>query len=139
MTTFPRDEEAPDAPAAPHSLHIRTGGVLDYDTSTAFLVRVDHALGKRPAHVTELHLDCRDLETIDSMGLSTLLQIHRTATRHHLALHLDNRPARLERMLTVTGTLDHLTRPAVAEPTGSPADPAASGDEPRTGTDEPVM
>lgn len=53
-------------------------GDLDYDTCGELLRRVHSALDDRE-DVGDLRLDCRELGAVDSMGLSTLLQIHRSA------------------------------------------------------------
>ncbi|MFE9808928.1 hypothetical protein [Streptomyces sp. NPDC005548] len=51
------------------------------------------------------------LSGIDSMGLSVPLMIRRRTDAARVRLHLDERPPQLERLLEITGTLDHLTAP----------------------------
>jgi hypothetical protein len=41
--------------------------------------------------------------------LSALLAVHRRTSAAGARLHLDNRPLHLERILQITGVLDHLT------------------------------
>jgi hypothetical protein len=48
---------------------------------------------------------------VDSMGLSTLLRIHRSACRDGIALHLDDIGPALRRLLEPTGTHAYLTTP----------------------------
>ncbi|MFI1701907.1 STAS domain-containing protein [Streptomyces bobili] len=84
-------------------------GDLDYDTCGDVLDQVRQALLDRD-DVENLRLNCRELAVVDSMGLSTLLQIHpppvptasastwTTSDRHSL--------------LEVTGTYEYLTDPS---------------------------
>ena len=51
---------------------------------------------------------------LDSTGLSALLIVHREVSRSGVVLHLDNRPPHLERVLEITGLLDHFTTVPVA-------------------------
>lgn len=91
--------------AAVTRLHV--AGELDYattpdliDTASAHLDRDD---------LRELHLDFQHLTWCDSSGLAGLLLIHRRTTAAGVGLRLLNRPATLDRILTMTGTLDYLT------------------------------
>lgn len=61
------------------------------------------------AGLRDLHLDFAEAAFIDSTGLSTLLQVHQKAADVGARLHLDNRPAHLDRILAITGVLEHLT------------------------------
>ncbi|MEV6782988.1 STAS domain-containing protein [Streptomyces sp. NPDC051098] len=97
---------------------------LDYETSDSFRRHVLGLLDQRASDVTDLRLDCRELELIDSMGLSALLAIHRITSAAGITLHLDNRPDRLQRMLEITGTDEHLTRPAASQHTTETTTPA---------------
>ncbi|MFJ3439376.1 STAS domain-containing protein [Streptomyces cyaneofuscatus] len=92
------------------SVRIEAHGDLDHDSAGLLLDEVAGQLAARPA-MTDLHLHCADLGTVDSMGLSALLMIGRRTTAAGVQLHLDDRPARLDRLLRLTGTLDHLTAP----------------------------
>ncbi|MCX3291093.1 STAS domain-containing protein [Streptomyces sp. NEAU-H22] len=94
----------------PHTVRLALTGDLDYDTCGELLRRVRTALdGHR--EVTDLHLDCRELELVDSMGLSTLLEVHRSAGRDGIAFHLEGIGPALRRLLELTGTYEYLTSP----------------------------
>ncbi|MGW2401830.1 STAS domain-containing protein [Kitasatospora sp. NPDC001664] len=93
---------------AGHVLRMELHGDLDHDSADLLLDQVTARLAERPA-LEHLHLRCAGLDTVDSTGLSVLLMIRRRTDTASVQLHLDDRPARLERLLRVTGTLDHLT------------------------------
>lgn len=100
------------------ALTLRVGGDLDYQSTGELIAAVSEALAG-PA-VTDLHLDFTELTFCDSAGLSGLLLIHRRTSTAGVHLHLDNRPAQLQRILDITGVLEHLTsRPAREEPSES--------------------
>ena len=86
---------------------LRCVGELDYTSTASTVDTVRRLLAESPA-VTTLHLDCAELTFCDSAGLAGLLDIHQQARTCGVALHLDNRPAQLDRLLDVTGTFDHL-------------------------------
>lgn len=111
MTTLPPPEYTLHFVREPGTLTVRVRGDLDYDTSDDVLDAVleQLAVGQAPRDV---RLDFGDLTWIDSTGLSTLLMIHRRTSTLGATLHLDNRPAVLERMLLMTNVLDHLIAPA---------------------------
>ncbi|MFJ1654870.1 STAS domain-containing protein [Streptomyces sp. NPDC088337] len=110
-------------PPSPFSLFVETRGTavavhvegdLDYLTSRELLDAVTVALTRRHAArhpVAGIRLDFSRLRSVDSSGLSALLRIRRLADEAGLALHLDERPAVLERLLDMTGTLELLTSP----------------------------
>ncbi|MEU6084663.1 STAS domain-containing protein [Streptomyces sp. NPDC047108] len=111
--------------SGPHAVSIALVGDLAYDTSDVLLQRVNEVLDGR-TELEALHLDCAGLGTVDSMGLSALLQVHRTAGGHGVRLHLDRRSTGLDRMLTITGTFEHLTNQPlvpVQRPAGEGAEP----------------
>lgn len=94
------------------SARIHVAGDLDYGSTGLLLDNVSELLAE-PAGWQDLHLDFAELAFCDSAGLSTLVVIHRRVTAAGLRLHLDQRPAQLERILRVTGLLEFLTtRPA---------------------------
>ncbi|MBW5247950.1 STAS domain-containing protein [Streptomyces sp. P01-B04] len=95
---------------AQDSVRIEAHGDLDHDSAGLLLREVTDQLSARPA-MTDLHLLCAALGTVDSMGLSALLMIGRRTAAAGVRLHLDDRPAKLDRLLRLTGTLDHLTAP----------------------------
>ncbi|MFI1167422.1 STAS domain-containing protein [Streptomyces sp. NPDC020801] len=93
---------------------VRVAGDLDYATHDQLVGTVTALLARRHAArhpVGAVHLDFSALEGIDSSGLSALLQIRRRTDEAGIALHLDGRPAVLERLLDMTGTLELLTAP----------------------------
>ncbi|MFD3790064.1 STAS domain-containing protein [Streptomyces cyaneofuscatus] len=97
------------------SVRVEVQGDLDHDSADLLLEEVTAQLAARPA-LTDLHLHCADLGAVDSMGLSALLMIGRRTTVAGVRLHLDDRPAKLDRLLELTGTLEYLTAPL---PTGA--------------------
>ncbi|MGV9557764.1 STAS domain-containing protein [Streptomyces sp. NPDC003522] len=109
MTTSPdADPVETPSPSGRRTVRLALEGDLDYDTSGDVLHQVRLAL-LDGEDAEDLRLDCRDLETVDSMGLATLLQIHRSARQDGLRFHLDNIGPALRRLLEITGTYDYLT------------------------------
>lgn len=92
------------------TVRIEVSGDLDYDNADLLLAAVTARLAERP-RLDDLHLHCGGLGTVDSMGLSVLLMIHRRTTEAGVHLHLDDRTEELNRLLAITGTLNHLTAP----------------------------
>ncbi|MFJ9622907.1 STAS domain-containing protein [Streptomyces sp. NPDC101181] len=83
-------------------------GDLDYATSGDLLTRAAHALAAADgAH--GLAVDCHRLAFIDSVGLSSLLQIRQDGAARGIAVRLVRIGPRLRRLLELTGTYDHLT------------------------------
>ncbi|MFD3869408.1 STAS domain-containing protein [Streptomyces sp. NPDC058623] len=108
------------------SVRIELHGSFDHRNADALLDAVT-ALLAEPGSLHDLHLDCAGVSAVDSSGLSTLLMIRRATDAVGVRLRLDERPLKLERMLKLTGTLDHFTR--------HHADgPADSATEARTGS-----
>ncbi|MFF4982363.1 STAS domain-containing protein [Streptomyces sp. NPDC001046] len=95
----------------PRTLTVGVGGELDHDTGDDLLHEVTTRLTAYHPPPRDVRLDFRELTFIDSSGLAVLLMIHRHAGALGATLHLDHRPAHLERMLHVTNVLDHLTAP----------------------------
>jgi anti-anti-sigma factor len=101
------------AATAPAVLTVAVDGVLDYDTSDALVDAVTDRLacpGEGPGPWQDLRLDCAGLTWIDSSGLAALLMIRRRAGTASVTVHLDNRPAFLDRLLHLTDTFAHLTQ-----------------------------
>ncbi|WP_336209028.1 STAS domain-containing protein [Nonomuraea sp. LPB2021202275-12-8] len=92
----------------PHTLRIAVHGDLDHATHGELMDTAAAALAD-PQDLRELRIDCAELRVCDSSGLSALLMIHRRATGAGVRLHLDRRGPALDRILTVTGILGHLT------------------------------
>ncbi|MFI2644489.1 STAS domain-containing protein [Streptomyces sp. NPDC018610] len=111
MTEPPSTEFAVTARTEPPTLTLRVAGELDYDTCDDFVSTVVGHLTRDSAELSHVRLDFGELTWIDSSGLSALLMIHRHTGAAGAALHLDRRPDFLERMLRVTGVLEHLTVP----------------------------
>jgi len=88
-------------------LTLRVAGELDYDTDGTFAGITGAALDEHRGVGTVL-LDCAELRCVDSMGLSALLTLHRRLDRDGLTLRVTGRSPRLDRLLTVTGTFEHL-------------------------------
>ncbi|MET8770481.1 STAS domain-containing protein [Streptomyces sp. NPDC004658] len=93
------------------TLTVMVGGELDYDTSDDLLSEVSRQLTGGQPPPADVRLDFRELAYIDSSGLTALLMIHRRTSALGATLHLDNRPAHLDRVLHFTDVLDHLTAP----------------------------
>jgi len=93
---------------AARSARLHIAGDVDYATRTELVDAAARLLAEHPS-VRDLHLDFAGLTFCDSAGLSALLLIHRQAATAGVRLHLDNRPVHLDRVLEVTGVLDHLT------------------------------
>ncbi|GGZ82005.1 STAS domain-containing protein [Streptomyces subrutilus] len=100
---------APDA----HTVRIALSGDLDHETCDLLLSLVEGQLTDRPDMV-HLHLDCAGLLACDSMGLAALLMVRRRASGAGVRLYLDHRTLPLDRLLMLTGTLEHLTGPPAA-------------------------
>ncbi|MFH8487342.1 STAS domain-containing protein [Streptomyces longisporoflavus] len=111
------------------TVRIEVRGDLDYDNADHLLLAVTDKLAEHP-RLGDLHLHCAGLELVDSMGLSILLMIHRRTSAAGVRLHLDDRPARLDRLLSLTGTLEHFTAPLTEGAEGSPG---SSAEPPQTG------
>lgn len=105
-------------PAADGALVVRIAGDLDHETCDELLERIRTELDTGPR---ALCLDFAELGVIDSMGLATLLMIHRHTRQAGVPLRLGRRPEHLERFLTVTGTLEHLVADDGAPSTAAPA------------------
>ncbi|MFJ4811651.1 STAS domain-containing protein [Streptomyces longwoodensis] len=132
MTDLHSDEFVLTVLRDPATLTVRVSGELDYDTSDDLLRAVVEHLTE-PCGFRDVRLDFRDLRYIDSTGLSALLMIHRRTSAAGALLHLDHRPDFLERMLTMTNVLDHLTAPGHREEAAE----AAAQDDDATGAGVP--
>ncbi|MDT0464140.1 STAS domain-containing protein [Streptomyces gibsoniae] len=93
---------------------VRVAGDLDYESCDELVSTVDGQLARWPRGgpgLTALHLDFAGLGAVDSMGLSALLTIRRRTDAAAIDLRLDERPPALQRLLEITGSLEHLTAP----------------------------
>ena len=93
------------------SATVHLAGDLDFTTSEPFLATVRRVLDDHP-DLQRLRLDFTDLSFCDSAGLSALLLVHRRSSAAGVDLRLDHRPPQLDRVLDVTGVLEHLTAPS---------------------------
>ena len=101
---FSATVSTPDA----HTVQFRLAGDLTFETAQDLDALIARHLVDLP-DVRLLVLDCADIAAIDSTGLSILLLAKRRTEEANAHLHLDNRPPRVERMLTLTGTHAYLT------------------------------
>lgn len=111
----------------PDVLRLRLGGDLDYDTTHELHEVLNELLdgGAGRGHVV---LDCSELETCDSTGLSALLMIRRRVHDTGARLHLTGRPPVLRRLLAVTRTEEHFgCEEDPAAPAGDTALPGGAG------------
>jgi anti-anti-sigma factor len=91
---------------AGRSARVRVTGDLDYETADEVVEAATQLLA-RQVDLIDLHLDFSALTFLDSAALSGLLLLQRRATQSGVQLHLDHRPAFLDRVLQVTGLHDH--------------------------------
>lgn len=117
MTTPPPDHLRLTRVDTEDRVRIELDGDLDHDTADLLVNEATAQLSARPG-LGDLHLHCGGLGVIDSMGLSALLMISRRTTAAGVRLHLEDRPANLDRVLRLTGTFDHLTAPATSGAAG---------------------
>jgi anti-anti-sigma factor len=99
---------------------VRVRGDLDYETADEVVEAASQLLA-RQVDLIDLHLDFSGLTFLDSAALSGLLLLHRRTTQSGVQLHLDHRPAFLDRVLQVTGLHGHFagshSDAAAGEPT----------------------
>ncbi|MFJ6855197.1 STAS domain-containing protein [Streptomyces sp. NPDC091271] len=103
MTELPCPPLTVEIEAGPGAVRLRLVGDLDFDSSDLLVERAQVCLAADPGP-RDLFLDCSGLRLCDSMGVSSLLLIHRGTASRGVALHLENPPAFLRRILDVTGT-----------------------------------
>lgn len=98
----------PSVDADASSASLRVTGELDQTSADGLIAAASDLLAAHPG-LRHLHLDFGGLEFCNSAGLSALLEVHRSTSAAGVHLHLDHRPAHLDRVLDITGVLDHLT------------------------------
>ncbi|MFD5875238.1 STAS domain-containing protein [Streptomyces sp. NPDC060322] len=103
MTELPCPPFTLAVEAGPGAVRLCLAGDLDYDSTEELVERAQACLAADPG-LRDLFLDCSGLRLCDSTGVSGLLLIHRGTTSRGVALHLENAPAFLRRILDVTGT-----------------------------------
>ncbi|GAA2986016.1 STAS domain-containing protein [Streptomyces fulvorobeus] len=94
--------------------HLHLAGDLDYDTGDTLVQEADRCLTDHP-HLRELRLDCAHLCFCDSVGISSLLTIHRRTTARTVRLRLENSPPFLQRLLDVTGIQQLFAQPQTSQ------------------------
>ena len=85
---------------------VRVTGDLDYERADEVVEAASQLLA-RQVDLIDLHLDFSGLTFLDSAALSGLLLLHRRTTQSGVRLHLDHRPAFLDRVLQVPGLHGH--------------------------------
>jgi anti-anti-sigma factor len=105
--------------SAARSNSVRVAGDLDYETTDDF-VDVASQLIAQQNTMSDLHLDFSELTFLDSAALSGLVLVHRRASQAGVALHLDHRPAFLDRVLQVTGLFEYFDLTRTDAETGDP-------------------
>jgi anti-anti-sigma factor len=113
MTLTPRPHLCITSDIGTHSAKLMLDGELDYETTPALDAAVRDLLSARP-DLRELHLDCARIRFCDTVGLAGLLGVRRGSDSARVTLLLDNRSSTLDRLLELTGILDHLTSPLTA-------------------------
>jgi anti-sigma B factor antagonist len=84
---------------------ITLGGELDLASSAA----LEEELERTVASGTEgVVVDLRELEFMDSTGLSTLVKAHQSAEEHGKQFGVVRGPAQVQRLLSLTGVEDRL-------------------------------
>lgn len=97
---------------------VHLGGSLEYGVTETLVSSVTEQLDlarEGGRGVRQLRIDMAELTFVDSMGLAALLTVRRCADAQGVALRLDHRPVCLDRLLELTGTLDHLTAPRTGD------------------------
>ncbi len=102
-------------PIDTHSAVLRVSGDIDQDTTTDLDHAVDQSLNNG---YTRLAIDCADLQSCDSSGITALLRAHQSATAHGGALKLTRTGPRLRSRLQLTG-LDRILTLTEDPPTPS--------------------
>jgi anti-anti-sigma factor len=102
----------------PKSATLRVAGDLDYQTSDDMVEVATQILEQNT--LSDLHVDFSETTFLDSAALSGLLLVHRRASESGVALHLDHRPAFLDRVLQVTGLFNHFDLTRSDAETGDP-------------------
>lgn len=91
---------------ASRSACVRITGDVDYETADDLVEAASQLLAQQNA-LRDLHLDFSQTAFLDSAALSGLLLLHRRASQAGVRMHLDHRPAFLDRVLQVTGLFGH--------------------------------
>lgn len=95
---------------SPESITVHVVGDVDYLTTATLVATVTDLLATAPA-LRDLRFELTGMSFCDSAGLSGFIQIHRRTSSAGIHLHLDDMPPHFERILDLTGVLEHLTAP----------------------------
>ncbi|MFJ1566434.1 STAS domain-containing protein [Streptomyces erythrochromogenes] len=116
MTSLPSAPLGLTYTSSHEAVRVELSGDLDHLHADRLIGAVDRLLAAHPG-LRDLRLDCAGLSAVDSSGLAALLMVRRLADKAGAGLHIDGRTVQLNRILEITGTLDHLTAPgAGAQP-----------------------
>lgn len=85
---------------------LSVSGELDLASSPMLEEQVERAVAGAPAVVI---IDLRQLEFMDSTGLSVLIRAHQRAQEHGHRLAIVNGSRQVRRLLSLTGVADRLT------------------------------
>lgn len=91
---------------------ISVSGELDLASSPALQGELERAVNSDASLVI---LDLRELDFMDSTGLSVLVRAHQQATQNSVRFGLINASQQVQRLLSLTGVADRLTLPEVPE------------------------
>lgn len=87
---------------------LTVGGELDLAAAASLQEELDRALGSGSPLIV---IDLKELDFIDSTGLSVLVRAHQQAQESGLQFGLVNPGAQVERLLSLTGLAGRLTLP----------------------------
>ncbi|MFD8884332.1 STAS domain-containing protein [Streptomyces erythrochromogenes] len=110
MTSLPSAPLGLTYTSSHEAVRVELSGDLDHLHADRLIEAVGRLLAARPG-LRDLRLDCAGLSAVDSSGLAALLMVRRLADKAGAGLHIDGRTVQLNRILEITGTLDHLTAP----------------------------
>ncbi|MFE2129637.1 STAS domain-containing protein [Streptomyces amritsarensis] len=110
MTSLPSTPLDLTHTSSHEAVRVELRGDLDHLHADRLIEAVDRLLAAHPG-VRDLRLECAGLSAVDSSGLAALLMVRRLADKAGAGLHIDGRTVQLNRILEITGTLDHLTAP----------------------------
>ena len=85
---------------------IAVSGELDLASSPALQEELDRVAA---SHAQLLIIDLRDLDFMDSTGLSVLVRAHQRAEEQGRELAMVKGPQQVQRLLSLTGVADRLT------------------------------
>ncbi|MFE0581450.1 STAS domain-containing protein [Streptomyces sp. NPDC058874] len=111
MTSLPPAPLGLTYSSSHEAVRVELSGDLDHLHADRLVEAVDRLLAAHPG-LRDLRLDCAGLSAVDSSGLAALLMVRRRTDQAGAGLHIDGRTVQLNRILEITGTLEHLTAPS---------------------------